>query len=282
MPRSHTHLVIFVLQLGLRTLAARPDGLGIVPVEGARGLGMVQLWPVLVDPRNQQGNAEGPAHDGLLAVGRLAEAQGQVADCLRARLDAQPLVVVELVALALDARVLDHGACIGLQAAHGAPDVPVDLDNLLYAVRLEERRRHALLDPQHDALAGRHADGRRAQLDGFERVLNLEEAPFWGEGAGGRVRGAMVSRRLRGREQAECGRCAMCEPGAAGIPGWSLRTLSPDLVGSVSLVTCRMALSPDPACPAAELTIFRSCHKHVGGICAERPQTSLLVFQEAN
>lgn len=106
--------MILILQLGLGTLAAAPDRLGIVPVESPRGLGMVQRGAVLVVPRNQQRHAKGPRHDALLAVGRLAEAQGQVADGLGAALDAQALVVVEGVRLALDARVLHHGAGVGL------------------------------------------------------------------------------------------------------------------------------------------------------------------------
>lgn len=189
--------MILVLQLGLGALAAAADGLCIVPVEGARRLGVVQRWPVLVVAGDQQGDAKGPAHDALLAVGRLAEAQGQVADGLGAALDAQALVVVEGVRLALDARVLHHGPRVGLQARHGAPDVPVDLDNLLDRRRLEQRRRHALLDAQDHALGRGHADGRAAELDGLERVLDLEEAAFGGEGAvvGGeqRVRARVVN-----------------------------------------------------------------------------------------
>lgn len=145
------YLVILVLQLRLGALAPAANGLGVVAVKGPRRLGVVQRRAVLVIASDQQGDAKGAAHDALLAVGRLAEAQGQVADGLGAALDAQLLVVVEGVRLALDAGVLDHGPGVGLQARHGAADVPVDLDNLLDRRRLEERRRHALLNAQDHA-----------------------------------------------------------------------------------------------------------------------------------
>lgn len=128
--------MVLVLQLGLGALAAGADGLGVVAVEGAAGLGVVELGAVLVVAGDEEGDAEGAAHDALLAVGALAEAQGEVADGLGAALDAQVLVVVERVALALDARVLDHAAGVGLQARHGAPDVAVDLYDLLDRRRL--------------------------------------------------------------------------------------------------------------------------------------------------
>ena len=148
---------------------------------------MVQTGTVLVVPGNQQRHAKGARHDALLAVGALAEAQGQITNSLRAALDPQLLVVVERVALALHARVLNHGPRVGLQARHGAPDVPVDLDNLLDGRGFEQSRGHALLDAQDHALAGGNADGGRAELDGLEGVLDLEEAAFGGEGAVGRV-----------------------------------------------------------------------------------------------
>lgn len=148
---------------------------------------MVQTRAVLIVAGNQQRHAKGAGHDALLAVGALAEAQGQVADGLRAALDAQLLVVVEGVALALDAGVLDHGARIGLQSGHGGPNVAVDLDNLLDGRGLEQGRGHALLDAENDALRGGDADGGGAELDGLEGVLDLEEAAFGGEGAVGMV-----------------------------------------------------------------------------------------------
>lgn len=176
--------MVLVLQLGLGALAAASDGLGVIAVKGAAGLGVVERGPVLVVAGDEQGDAKGAAHDALLAIGALAEAQGQVANGLGAALDAQALGEVEGVRLALDARVLDHAAGVGLQPAHGAPNVPVDLDNLLDRRGLEQRRRHALLHPQHDALGRGDADGRAAELDGLERVLDLEEAALGGEGAG--------------------------------------------------------------------------------------------------
>lgn len=192
-----SYLVIFVLQLGLSTLASGSDGLRVVAVKGAAGLSVVELGAVLVVAGDEQGDAEGAGHDALLAVGALAEAQGQIADGLGAALDAQGLVVIEGVALRLDAGVLDHAASVGLQTTHGAADVAVDLDNLLDRRRLQQGRGHPLLHAQHDALRRRHADGCAAQLDGLERVFDLEEAAFGGEGAT-REQGGVSNFRGRG------------------------------------------------------------------------------------
>ena len=177
-----THLVILVLQLGLSAFGSRTNGLGIIPVKGATRLGMEQLGSVLVVAGDEEGNAKGATHDGLLAVSTFAEAQGKVADGLSAALDTKGLVVVEGVRLALDTGVLDHGAGVGLETGHGATDVAVDLDNLLNRRRLEEGRGYALLDAEDYALRGGDADGRGAELDGLKGVFDLEETALWGEG----------------------------------------------------------------------------------------------------
>lgn len=143
---------------------------------------MEQLRAVLIITSNQQRNTKRSAHDGLLTLSTLTEPQGQIADGLGAALDTEGLVVVEGVALALDAGVLDHGAGICLEAGHGAADVAVDLDNLFDGGGLEKGRCHALLDAEDHALGCGDADGRGAQLDGFERVFDLEETAFGGEG----------------------------------------------------------------------------------------------------
>ncbi len=153
---------------------------------------MEQLGAILVVTGDEQGDTKGSAHDGLLAVGTLAEAQGQVADGLSCALDAKRLVVVEVMVLALDAGVLNHGAGIGLQAGHGAANVAVDFDNLLDGRGLEQGGGDALLDAEDDALGGGDADGRGAELDGLEGVFDLEEAAFGGEGVDASV--CVVSR----------------------------------------------------------------------------------------
>lgn len=181
--------MIFVLKLGLSTLGARANGLGVVSVKGAAGFGVEQLGAILVVSGNQQGDAKRSAHDGLLSVGALAEAEGEVADGLGGALDAEGLVVVEGVALALDAGVLNHGAGVGLEAGHGAADVAVDLDNLFDRRRLEEGGGDALLDAEDDALRGGDANGRGAELDGLEGVFDLEETTFGGEGVDASVCG---------------------------------------------------------------------------------------------
>jgi hypothetical protein len=118
------------------------------------GLCDVQTRTVLIITRNQQRHAKWSTHDALLALCALAKPQRQVAYRLRAALDAQRLVVVEGVVLALDARVLDHAAGIGLQARHGASNVAVDFDNLLDGAGLEERRGDALFYAEDYAFAG--------------------------------------------------------------------------------------------------------------------------------
>lgn len=143
---------------------------------------MVQAWAVLIVSCDQQCHTKGSAHDALLAVCRLAKAQGQVTDGLGARLDAQILVVVEGVALALDTGVLHHAARISLQTTHCTANVSVNFDNLFNGRGLEEGGCHALFDTEHDTFVGRNADCSGAELDGFERVLDLEETAFWGEG----------------------------------------------------------------------------------------------------
>lgn len=180
--KKGTHLVVFVLKLGLGTLRARADSLGVVAVKGATGLSVEQLGAVLVEASDEKGNAERTAHDGLFTVGTLAEAQGKVADSLGAALDTKGLVVVEGVGLALDTGMLNHGAGVGLEARHGAANVTVDLNNLLDGRGLEEGRGDTLLNTENDTLRGGDADGRGAELDGLEGVFDLEETAFGGEG----------------------------------------------------------------------------------------------------
>lgn len=174
--------MVFVLKLGLSTFRARADSLGVVSIEGATWLGIKQLWPVLIEAGDKQRDTKWPAHDGFLAISTLAKAQGQVTDGLGCALDPKGFVVVEGVALTLDAGVLDHGAGIGLQTGHGAADMAVNLDNLLDRGRLEEGGGDALLDAEDDTLRGGDANGRGAELDGLEGVFDLEETAFGGEG----------------------------------------------------------------------------------------------------
>ena len=78
--------------------------------------------------------------------------------------------------------MLDHGACVGLEAGHGATDVAIDLDDLLDGGGLEEGGGDTLLDTEDNTFRGGDADGSRAELDGFKGVFDLEETTFGGEG----------------------------------------------------------------------------------------------------
>lgn len=153
------NLVIFILQLRLRPLTPTPNSLGIIPVKRPARLGMIQARPVLVIARNQQRHTKRSGHDALLSIGALAEAEGKIANGLGAGLDAEVLVVVEGVGLALYAGVLDHGAGVGLEARHCAADVAVDLDDLLDGGGLEEGGGDALFDAEDDTGGGGDADG---------------------------------------------------------------------------------------------------------------------------
>ena len=75
-----------------------------------------------------------------------------------------PFVVREGVVLGGDAGVVDHGACVGSEAGHGAPKVVVDFHDLLDGAGFEEGRLDAFLDGEDDAFGGADADGGRAEL----------------------------------------------------------------------------------------------------------------------
>ena len=62
------------------------------------------------------------------------------------------------------AGVLDEGARVGDEAAHGRADMRVDFHNLLNRAGLEQHRGDALLDGQNNALGGLNADGGGAEL----------------------------------------------------------------------------------------------------------------------
>lgn len=91
----------------------------------------IQLRPILVDPCNQQRNAKRPTHNALLPFRSFAKPKREVADGLRAALNAQRFIIVKGVRLRLNTGVLNHGAGVGLEPGHGAADVPVYLDDLL-------------------------------------------------------------------------------------------------------------------------------------------------------
>lgn len=66
---------------------------------------------------------------------------------------------MEEVVLGLDARVLDHGPGVGLQAGHGATNVTVDFDDFLDRGGFEEWTGYALFYADYDAIAGSYLGG---------------------------------------------------------------------------------------------------------------------------
>ena len=116
---------------------------------------------------------------------------------------------------------------VGREAAHGAPKVTVNLEDLFNGRRLHQGRRDALLGGQDDAPRDLDADRRRAQLarhrvsracartaphlDRLGGVLDLEEPALGRE----RVDAAVV---LGAREKHGGG--AMCAGAAAQAALW--------------------------------------------------------------
>jgi len=61
--------------------------------------------------------------------------------------------------------------------------VAVDFDNLFHRGGFEKCRCHALFDTKNNTTACGYTDCCGAELDCFQRVFDLEETAFWGEGA---------------------------------------------------------------------------------------------------
>ena len=68
--------------------------------------------------------------------------------------------------LCLETPKVNHGACICSEAAHGAANVAINLDNLLNAGWHKQRRCDALLDGEDNALVCLDANGGRTELFG--------------------------------------------------------------------------------------------------------------------
>ena len=169
---------VLFLQFALRTLRAAADRLGLVSHERARRVGVVELRTLLVDADDQERHTKRTAHERLVVLGVLAEPQRKIAHGIRNTLDLDSLVVDESVVLARHTRMVDHGARVRGEPAHRSTQVRVDLHDFLDRACLEQRRLHALLDAEHDALGRHNAHGRRAELDGLKRILDLEQPPL--------------------------------------------------------------------------------------------------------
>lgn len=152
------YLVELVLQLSLRTLRTRTNSLRIIFIESSTWLRMIQLWPIFIIARNQERHTKRSTHDTLLTISALTKSQSQITNSLRTALDSQRLIVMESMVLRLDASVLDHRSCIGLESGHRTSYVAVDFDDLFDGRGLEEGRGHALFDSEDDASARGHAD----------------------------------------------------------------------------------------------------------------------------
>lgn len=79
--------------------------------------------------------------------------------------------------------MLNECPAVGLETGDGAANVFVDLNNLLHGACFKKRARHSLLHAKDYTLAGLDTDSCAAELDGLERVLDLEETAFRREGA---------------------------------------------------------------------------------------------------
>lgn len=105
-------------------------------------------------------------HQSLVLFYTLSKPKRQIANSLSAALNPDRLVVCERVVLARHPGVVDHRPGICRETRHGAPDVRVDLHNLLYRRGFEQLGRHALLDSKDDAEGRADADRRRSELRG--------------------------------------------------------------------------------------------------------------------
>lgn len=140
-------------------------------------------------------------HHGFIVFGALTKAERKVAYGLGHTLDLDLFVVCKRMVLfdflsvwarrtrmqvgtdlACDTRMLDHRPGIGGEATHGSAEVTVDLHDLFDRAALEELGLDALLYAEDDAFFRCDADGSRAELDGLERILDLEQASLWREG----------------------------------------------------------------------------------------------------
>ena len=119
----------------------------------------IQLRAQLVNPRNEERDAEWPTHHRILVVHTLSEPQGKVTNGLSDTFHLDLLVVGEGMVLGRDSRVVNHGTGIGGEAGHGAAEVAVYLHDFLDGGRLEERGLDALLDAEDDAFGCTDADG---------------------------------------------------------------------------------------------------------------------------
>lgn len=125
-----------------------------------------QLRSQFIDARNQQRHAKRPAHHSLLVMHTLPEPKRKITHRLRDTLDLDLFVVREGVVLCGDARVVDHSACVGCEAGHGASEVTVDFHDFFDGAGFEEGGLDAFLDGEYDTFGGADANGGRAELWG--------------------------------------------------------------------------------------------------------------------
>lgn len=127
-----------------------------------------QLWSQFIYTCDQQCDAKRPTHHRLFVMHTLPEPERKITHRLRDALNLDPLVVREIVVLGGDARVVDHGACVGGEAGHGASEVAVDFHDFFDGAGFKEGGLDAFLDCEDDAFGGADTDGGRTELRGRE------------------------------------------------------------------------------------------------------------------
>ena len=113
-----------------------------------------------------------PGETATIAV-RVSKLNGQIGYRLSNGLHLEGLVIHKPVVLRLHPSSFYQHLGVGGEAREGKCAVAVDLNNLLNGSGFHEGRGDALLDGEHNALGGDHTDGRRAKLDGLDRIFNL-------------------------------------------------------------------------------------------------------------
>lgn len=119
----------------------------------------IQLWPLLVNARNQQRHSERPTHHSILIVHTLSEPQRQVTYRLRHTLHLDTFIIRESMVLRRYACVVDHGSCVCNESRHGASEVRVDLHYLLNRRGLKQWGLYTLLNGEDYTFLCAYPDG---------------------------------------------------------------------------------------------------------------------------
>lgn len=98
-----------------------------------------QLWPKLINPRNEQGDTKWSTHHGVLVMHGLSEPQGKITNSLCYTLHLDALVERECMVLGGYACVVDHSARVRSETRHCTPEMRINFHDLFNGGRFKER-----------------------------------------------------------------------------------------------------------------------------------------------